>query len=144
MRTKEITQVRILLADDQSRVRFALRVLLRRQPGLKVVGEAANAEALLAQTEATRPDLILLDWELPGLAAVGSLSALRRMRPTLSVIALSGRARVRRAALAAGADAFVSKTDLPERLLAAIDDCWRRGDISPNLKLLDGDVDVHL
>jgi DNA-binding response OmpR family regulator len=99
MRTKEITQVRI---------------------------EAANAEALLIQTEATRPDLILLDWELPGLAAVGSLSALRRMRPTLSVIALSGRARVRRAALAAGADAFVSKTDLPERLLAAIDDCWRR------------------
>jgi len=101
--------MRVLLADDQPRVRFALRVLLERQPELKVVGEAIAVEGLLVQTEATRPDLLLLAWELPGLAAVGSLSALRRICPGLFVIALSGRPEARRAALAAGADAFVSR-----------------------------------
>lgn len=118
--------MQILLADNQPKVRLGLRVLLERQPGLKVVGEAVDAEGLLVQTEAACPDLVLLNWELPGLAATDLLSALRRVCPDLIVIVLSGRTEVRRAALDAGADAFVSKCDPPERLLTAIDDCWRR------------------
>jgi DNA-binding NarL/FixJ family response regulator len=114
--------MRILVADDQPKVRFALRVLLERQPGLKVVGEAADAGDLLAQMETACPDLVLLAWELPGLA-VDLLTALRRVCPDLFVIALSGRLEVRRAALDAGADAFVYKCDPPERLLTAIADC---------------------
>jgi len=139
--------MQVLLADNQPKVRLGLRVLLERQPGLKVVGEAANAEELLARMEADRPDLVLLGWELPGLAKVdpsarsrqspsaglcgepvepsgqGLLSALRRVSPNLCVIALSVQSEARRVALAAGADAFVSKCDPPERLLAAIEDC---------------------
>jgi DNA-binding NarL/FixJ family response regulator len=139
--------MQILLADNQPKVRLGLRVLLERQPGFKVVGEASNAEELLARMEADRPDLVLLGWELPGLAGVdpsasrrgesgactepsrsepsgqGLLSALRRVSPNLCVIALSVRSEARRAALAAGADAFVYKCDSPERLLAAIADC---------------------
>jgi DNA-binding NarL/FixJ family response regulator len=112
--------MRILLADNQPRVRFALRVLLERQPGLQVVGEAVDANGLLDQTKATRPDLVLLGWELPGLVAIGSLPALRRVCSDLLVIVLSGRPEARRASLDAGADAFVSKSDPPDRLLAAI------------------------
>ena len=115
--------MQILLADDQPKVRFGLRVLLERQPGLKVVGEATNAEDLLAQTEADCPDLVLLAWELPGLAGGDLLSALRGVCPDSFVIVLSGRTEVRRAALDAGADAFVCKCDPPERLLSAIADC---------------------
>jgi len=115
--------MRILVADDQPKVRFALRVLLERQPGLKVVGEAADAGDLLAQVEMACPDLVLLDWELPGLAGGDLLSALRGVCPNLFVIVLSGRLEVRRAALNAGADAFVYKCDPPERLLTAIADC---------------------
>ena len=115
--------MRILLADDQPKVRLALRALLEQQPGLKVVGEAVNADDLLTQTEESCPDLVLLDWELPGPAAVDLLSDLRSACPDLVVIALSGRVTAGRAALAAGADAFVSKGDPPERLLAAIDCC---------------------
>jgi DNA-binding NarL/FixJ family response regulator len=118
--------MRVLLADDQTKVRSALRLLLEQEPGLSVVGEAAEAEDLLAQVEATQPDLVLLDWELPGLRTDDRLSALRTLCPRLKVIALSGRAGARRAALAAGVDAFVSKGDPPERLLAAVDDCWHR------------------
>jgi DNA-binding NarL/FixJ family response regulator len=118
--------MQILLADNQPKVRFGLRVLLERQPGLKVVGEATNAEDLLAQMKTDCPDLVLLGWGLPGLAKVDLLSALRRACPGLFVIVLSGRTEVRRAALDAEADAFVYKCDPPERLLAAIADCVTR------------------
>lgn len=119
--------MRVFLADDQAKVRSALRLLLEQEPGLRVVGEAAEAEELLVQVQATRPDLMLLDWELPGLALAHSirsgkqlLSVLHRYCPNLRVIALSGQLEARRAALAAGADAFVSKGDPPERLLATL------------------------
>ena len=113
----------ILVADDQPKVRFALRVLLERQPGFIIVGEAVNAEDLLVQAEATCPDILLLAWELPGLMAADWFSNLREACPGLYVIALSGRSETRQAALEAGADAFVSKTDPPERLLAAVKAC---------------------
>lgn len=115
--------MRILLADGQPKVRFALRVLLERQPGLEMTGEAANAEDLLSQAKASCPDLLLLEWELAGGAGAELLAALREICPKLAVIALSGRMTARKAALAAGADAFVSKGDPPESLLSAINAC---------------------
>jgi len=112
--------MRILLADDQLNVRFALCALLEQQSGLEVVGEATDVEDLLVQVKTTCPDLVLLSHELPGLAAVDLLPALRKVCPDLCVIVLSGQPEARQAALAVGAYAFVSKADPPERLLAAI------------------------
>ena len=112
--------MRILLADGQSKVRFALRVLLERQPGVVVVGEAADAEDLLGQTEEICPDMVLLAWELPGLVPSDDLAILREACPELCVVALSGRPEARHQAQEAGIDAFVSKADPPERLLAVI------------------------
>jgi DNA-binding NarL/FixJ family response regulator len=115
--------MRVLIADDGCKVRFALQVLLDSQPGLEVVGQATYAQDLSVQVEATEPDLVLLAWELSGLDALGSIPALREVRPHLMVIVLSGRPEARQAALDAGADVFVSKTDPPEHLLAAIQVC---------------------
>ena len=112
--------MRILLADGQPRVRFALRALLERQPGMQVVGEAMDGDGLLAQAKEACPDLVLLDWGLTRLAGVDLLSALRGLCPGLFVVGISERMGARQAALAAGVDAFVSKADPPERLLAAI------------------------
>lgn len=125
--------MRVLLADVQSRVRFALRVLLERLPDLQVIGEADDAESLLAQTQATLPDLLLLGWPLPDGALGHLLSTVRQICPQLPVIALSGRPEARRAAMRAGANAFVYKGDPPEELLAAIVDCWytRQGESLP-------------
>ena len=111
----------ILLADDQPKVRFAMRVLLERQPGMVVAGEVANAGDLLTQLTSECPGVVLLSWELPGLMTAGSVSALRAACPGLAVVALSGRPEACRTALAAGADAFVSKSDPPECLVAAIE-----------------------
>lgn len=111
--------MRILLADNQARVRFALRTLLDQQLGLIVVGEAGEAGDTLSQVEAVRPDLLLLDWDLRG-SVIDLLPAMHSVCPELRVIALSARPELHQAALEAGADGFVSKTDPPERLLAAI------------------------
>ena len=124
--------MRILLADDQPRVCSALRLLLEQEPGLTVVGEAAESDALLAQVAALHPDLVLLDWELPDANGAGPVrpddpgsgahlfALLRRRCPDLRVVALSGRHEARRAAQEAGVDAFVSKGDPPERLLETL------------------------
>jgi len=114
--------MRLLLADDQPKARFALRTLLRFQAGLTIVGEAATADGLLALAEQTSPDVVLLGWGLRGSPPDALLPALRRICPHLYVIALSSRPEARDAALTAGADAFVSKIDPPERLLKAIAD----------------------
>jgi two-component system, NarL family, response regulator DesR len=115
--------MRILIADDQECVRFALRVLLAQQPGMQVVGEAANGEALLAQARSVATDLALVDWELPRLAEAGGLPALHRSTPALQVVVLSSRPDVRQAALAVGGAAFVNKGEPPERLLTVIRRC---------------------
>jgi len=57
---------------------------MQQQPGLKVVGEALDAQDLLAQTEQTCRDLVALDWELPGLAVVDWSSALGKFAPIYS------------------------------------------------------------
>lgn len=112
--------MRILVADSQSKVRHALCVLLRQQPGLEIAGEAASALELLTQTEKCRPDLILLHWQLRDLTTFDLLPVLRQRCPGLHLIVLSARREAYQAAMDAGADAFVCKMDPPDRLLAAV------------------------
>lgn len=121
--------MRILLADDQDRVRYALRALLAMQMDTQVVAEATNVAELFDQTRCALPDLILVDWELPGLVISDALPLLRETHPCVQVVVLSGRPEARAAALAAGADGFVSKAQPPDRLLDAI--YASRGQIDP-------------
>jgi len=118
--------MRVLLADDQPNVRSALRLLLEQELGLREVGEATNVSGLLSQVETNCPDLVLLDWELPGSKNIELLPSLRTKCPQLFVIVLSGHPEVRQVALSAGADAFVGKGDPPKVLLATLRDCLRR------------------
>ena len=112
--------MRILLADDQPKVRLGLRLLLEQEEWASVVGEAAEAESLLMQVEESQPDLVLLDWSLQSSDRPDLLPALRGCCPELAVVVLSGQPDAEQQALGAGADAFVSKADPPELLLATI------------------------
>jgi DNA-binding NarL/FixJ family response regulator len=87
---------------------------------ISVVGEAADTPGLLTQAKTAQPDLVLLDWELPGINHVNTLLALRLVCGQARVIALSAREEIAQVARDAGAAAFVSKTDSPEHLLGAI------------------------
>ncbi|HHY57330.1 MAG TPA: response regulator transcription factor [Chloroflexi bacterium] len=116
--------MRVLLADDQPTLRSAVRFLLEQEPDIEIVAEAADVATLLAFAAESHPDLLLLDWELPGLHTTESarlvINSLYASCPSLHIIVLSGRPEANRHALAAGVSAFVSKADPPERLLAAL------------------------
>ena len=116
--------VRILIADSRSKVRFALRALLEDNAGFHVSGEAANAGDLLVRAEASQPDVILVDWDLEGAVPENLLASLREACPDARIVVLSTRPEASDAALAAGADAVVSKAAPPDMLLQA---CRRVG-----------------
>ena len=121
--------VTVLIADSRVHARSAMRLLLAQEPDVVVVGEAADVDAAISAIAVCRPDVVLLDWELarqsPGQNGDAALDDLRVASPESFVIALSGLPEARREALAAGADAFVSKGDPPEKLLAAVGSCGR-------------------
>ncbi|MDX1417037.1 MAG: response regulator transcription factor [Candidatus Promineifilaceae bacterium] len=109
--------MRVLLADDHLPVRSALKLALSQLPEFEIVGEAADATSLLRAAAHKEPDLLLLDWELPGLPMEQLLRLLRFERPSLKIFALSSRPEAEQAALVAGVHIFRSKTDQPERIL---------------------------
>ena len=113
--------MKVILADNQPRVRFALRALLAQQAHVEIVGEARDVEMLQNLIDTAVPDLVILDWELPGLADFGSITALRANNPNLYIVVLSGHNDARQNAFDAGTNRFVSKTDPPEKLLAALE-----------------------
>lgn len=112
--------MRVLIADNQPTARHALRLLLEQDEQVQIVGEAGRVQNLLVQAEKAAPDLVLLDANLPGMSMAHALPALRRTHPELKVIILSTRPEASQAALATGADGFLSKTETPERLLELI------------------------
>jgi len=111
---------RVLLADDQSSVRSALRLLIDHNPEFEILGEAVDFVTLFDWVKSCCPDVVLLDWELPDFGGKASLTLLRQHCPHLTIIALSGRPEAQQMALNAGADAFFSKGDPPEWLLQTV------------------------
>jgi DNA-binding NarL/FixJ family response regulator len=109
----------VLIADSNRNVRWALRTAINEQPHMVIVGECLQADTLSNQVEMLHPDLLLLDWDLPG-RSTSQLPALSTSRGRPWVIVLGVRPEAEKAALAAGADAFLSKADPPERLLAVL------------------------
>lgn len=110
-------ETRILVADNDARVRLALQTLLSQELGDLTIRESADLGDLAAQVKNFKPDLVFLDWELPGRPAVALLLALHAINYHPKVIVLSRRQESEGEATAAGADAFICKADPPERLL---------------------------
>lgn len=112
--------MRILLADHQPRVRSAIRLLLDEQPVANVIEEVTNAQELMNHVRNRCPDILLLDWQLPGPIPEEVLTTLHTLCPYLFIIVLDSKPQTRHVALNAGANEFVSKNDPPEYLLAAV------------------------
>ncbi|GAA1304173.1 DNA-binding response regulator [Planotetraspora silvatica] len=112
--------IRVILAEDQSMIRGALASLLSLEPDIEVVGEAATGDEAVAVATATRPDVALLDIEMPGGDGITAAEEIRREVPGCHVMILTTFARpgYLRRAMEAGASAFLVK-DSPARELAA-------------------------
>lgn len=110
------TMMHVLLADNQPKVRSALRFFLKEILVFSVIDEADNGQHLLQLAKTTQPDLILLDWELPGLPVRKLLPDIRQQTPQSHIIVLSSRMEAEQAALTADIDAFISKSIPPDQL----------------------------
>ena len=107
---------RIYLADAQTEERAALRLLLLDLE-MEVIGEAADWSTTVAQAPVSRADMLLVDWKLLPDPSTTALKKLRKACPAALVIILISHLDARQqAALSAGADAFISKGEMPERV----------------------------
>lgn len=113
--------MRVLVADDLLAVQSALTLLLGQEVNLDVTGQAADAAGVLRAMAQDPPDVILLDWELPGMPASHLVQQLRHSHPDLCIVALSSRPEAESAAMLAGVDAFIDKLSPPDALLEALD-----------------------
>jgi len=81
--------IRILLADDQALFREALRMLITSQPDLEVVGEAANGAEVIKLADSCRPNVVLMDLQMPVMNGVAATRQLHSAQPDCHVIALT-------------------------------------------------------
>ena len=113
---------RVLLVDDESLTRETLRDYLRLDPSLHVVGEAADGQVALRQTVTLRPDLILMDMQMPILDGVGATAKIHAECPEVKILGLTTFATDRYVVdlLRAGASGYIVRDTKPRDLIAAI------------------------
>jgi two-component system, NarL family, response regulator NreC len=117
-----LNPVRIVLADDHTVMRNGLRLLLERQPNLKVVGEAADGRQAVAITESAIPDVVIMDIGMPNLNGIEATRQIVAHSPRTAIAILSmhsDESYVIRA-LKAGARAYLLKDSAEADLLAAV------------------------
>jgi DNA-binding NarL/FixJ family response regulator len=115
-------KIRILIVDDKAHVRQGLQTVLQLSEGFEIVGEACNGLEAIRAAELLKPEVVLMDLEMP---VLGGLEATRRIKeqyPEIGVVILTihGSDDVREQAMRAGSDAFVEKEAPTEDLIAVI------------------------
>ena len=117
-----MAELRVFLVDDHAVVREGLKALINAQPGMAVVGEAADGQTACEQVPRLRPDVVVMDVSMPGLTGSQATERLRQECPPVKVLALTvheDKGYIRQL-LAAGAAGYVLKRAAPEELIHAI------------------------
>jgi two-component system response regulator NreC len=119
--------IRVLLADDHGIVRKGLRFLLDRQPGMEVVGEAADGRDAVRLAETVSPDVVIMDVAMPSLNGIEAAAQITKRNPRIRVIMLSMHSDedYLLSALNAGAKGYLLKDSAEEDLVAAIQSVHR-------------------
>lgn len=113
---------RVLLVDDHPLMRDGLRLLIDRQPDMRVVGTAADGPSAVTSVQDLVPDIVVMDVDLPGEDGISVTRRVLEMHPTLRVIFLSAFADAEyvTSAVKAGASGYLLKGNQPSEVLAAI------------------------
>jgi PleD family two-component response regulator len=81
--------IRVLIADDDPMIRLTTSALIEREPGLELVGEAEDADQAIEMAARRRPDVVLLDFNMPGGGGVRASIEIREADPAVKIVALS-------------------------------------------------------
>ncbi len=114
-------QVKVLIADDQPRARQALRALLATWSSAIIIGEVGDGREAVQAAREAQPDLALLDVRMPGMSGIEATALIKASCPGTRIIVMSIYADCEKQALAAGADAYLTKVDVPQSLLSVIE-----------------------
>jgi NarL family two-component system response regulator LiaR len=116
------TPIRVLLVDDHAVVRKGLAALLEREPGIEVVGEAEDGTRAVRMVERLRPDVILMDLEMPGTNGIEATRQITEQHTDAKIVVLTSHAAEEDVfpALKAGALGYLLKHSAPDDVLNAI------------------------
>ena len=114
--------VKVLLVDDFEGFRHSLRGFLRQQPGFEVVGEAVDGNDAIEKADELRPDLVLMDLEMPNKDGFDATREIKRRLPETRVVILSMHSSdvYRRAARDFHADDFIDKNSMKFALVSVL------------------------
>ncbi len=112
-----------ILADDHAIVRQGLKLLISVMDGISVIAEANDGTSVMEHVRSAGADLIILDLGMPGVAGIQFISEIKAVAPRLHILILTANVEPRtiRAAMEAGASAYLTKDGDPEEIGAAID-----------------------
>ncbi|HEY6606739.1 MAG TPA: response regulator transcription factor [Gaiellaceae bacterium] len=115
-------RLKLLIADDHALMIEAVALAVKDEPDLEVVGSAESGSQVLPLVERTKPDVVLLDLRMPGMDGLTCIKLLQERHPKVRIAVLSGMDsdEAVHAALALGANAFISKNVEPPDLVEAI------------------------
>lgn len=119
--------IRVLLTDDHAIVRKGVRALLATEPDIQVVGEACDGTEAVAQAQALRPDVILMDLVMPGIDGIEATRQIMTRLPEIRILVLTSFAADEKVfpAIKAGALGYLLKDSGPEELVGAIRRVYR-------------------
>jgi len=122
-------KVRVVIADRFVETRGAIKVLLKRDPSIEVVGEVSRGSEVIPTVSALRPDALLIDAMGP-MKGLDVIRELRALYPEIRIIALTDHSEeeYRRTILAAGADCWIPKIRLGKDLLPTVRALFPNGD----------------
>lgn len=119
--------IRVLLVDDHAVVRKGLRALFEREPGIEVVGEAEDGAQAVRVVGRLRPDVILMDLEMPGVGGIEASRQISEHQPDVKIVVLTSHAAEEDVfpALKAGALGYLLKHSAPDDVVRAIHQAHR-------------------
>jgi DNA-binding NarL/FixJ family response regulator len=122
------TKINVLIADDQPRARNGMKALLSTMDWVDRMYEASNGWEAVQLVDELKPDVVLMDVRMPVMDGREATQRIKARWPQVRVIIISMYADCADAALAAGADAFVSKDEASARLLEVLDNRSQAGE----------------
>jgi two-component system response regulator NreC len=117
-----MAKIRLILADDHAVVRSGIRMLLEAQPDIEIVAEAESGREAVEEARRTKPDVVLMDVQMPGLNGIEATQQIKKLVPETAILALTMHEDDQYffEMLHSGASGYVPKRAAPDELVTAI------------------------